>query len=235
MKKRLYEKLWIQILIVILVIVIIPLLINLSFKYSIGIEWLAAEWSAGDALGFYGSVLSFAGTIILAILALRINDRIPLKINIKTYKFQWCLMEPDMTGGYSTSKKDLLNSNCFNFQIDFGAYNPTSNNKILHEVQVEFYHKKRLLGTFTVNDKTKSTRKDLTMPSTTHEFSAQNIPSKTHLVFSLTNQSGDFKAIRDASSIFLTYFDETDKKRSVLITEFNDIEEINEFDDNFPI
>lgn len=57
-------------LIIIITIIIIPLVINILFKYDFNIWWLESEWSAGDALNFYGSFLSFSGTIILGAISI---------------------------------------------------------------------------------------------------------------------------------------------------------------------
>ena len=51
----------------------IPFVINILFKFDANIDVLQAEWSAGDALGYYGAVLSFLGTVILGVLALYQN------------------------------------------------------------------------------------------------------------------------------------------------------------------
>ena len=51
------------------VIFIIPLLINICFKVDFNIPFLQSEWTAGDALNFYGSILSFTGTIVLGIIS----------------------------------------------------------------------------------------------------------------------------------------------------------------------
>ena len=34
------------------------IIINLLFKMSFGISWLEAEWTAGDALTFFGTILA---------------------------------------------------------------------------------------------------------------------------------------------------------------------------------
>lgn len=49
----------------ILLLILIPLTINILFKYDFNIWWLESEWTAGEALSFYGGLLSFMGTIIL--------------------------------------------------------------------------------------------------------------------------------------------------------------------------
>ena len=51
----------------------VPFAINLLFKADTNINVFQAEWSAGDALGYYGAVLSFLGTVILGALALYQN------------------------------------------------------------------------------------------------------------------------------------------------------------------
>lgn len=51
----------------------IPLIIHVLFKIHAGIPFLEAEWSAGEILGYYGSILSFIGTVVLGVLALYQN------------------------------------------------------------------------------------------------------------------------------------------------------------------
>ena len=51
----------------------VPLIINILFKTYSSIEIFQAEWSAGEALGYYGAVLSFIGTVVLGALALYQN------------------------------------------------------------------------------------------------------------------------------------------------------------------
>ena len=53
-----------------LIVALIRLVINIAFKFDFKIWWLESEWSAGDALSFYGTVLSFIGTISLGIVTI---------------------------------------------------------------------------------------------------------------------------------------------------------------------
>ena len=62
----------------------IPFIINLLFKINSNICFLQAEWSAGDALGYYGAVLSFLGTVVLGALALYQNHIIKLDSDNKS-------------------------------------------------------------------------------------------------------------------------------------------------------
>ncbi len=43
---------------------IVPLLINVLFKYDFGIEYIRAEWTAGDALSFYGAIVASLSTVL---------------------------------------------------------------------------------------------------------------------------------------------------------------------------
>jgi len=59
-----------------LICFIIPLLvIHCLFKWYSGIEFLVAEWTAGELLGYVGTILSFVGTVILGILALQASQK----------------------------------------------------------------------------------------------------------------------------------------------------------------
>ena len=62
--------------IVLIALIGVPFVINLLFKADTNINVFQAEWSAGDALGYYGAVLSFLGTVILGALALYQNHMI---------------------------------------------------------------------------------------------------------------------------------------------------------------
>lgn len=78
-------KLFIIICLVVIVMLIgIPFIINLLFKFNFNISIFEAEWSAGDALGYYGAVLSFLGTVVLGALALYQNHMIKEEAEKKT-------------------------------------------------------------------------------------------------------------------------------------------------------
>ncbi len=63
-KKPWYKKWWVYATVIIITVIIIPLLINIAFKVSSGYDLLIAEWGAGDALSFYGTVLGSIVTVI---------------------------------------------------------------------------------------------------------------------------------------------------------------------------
>lgn len=56
----------------------IPLLINWLYKQSALAPFFVAEWEAADALSYYGSVLTFLGTVTLSALSLWQNYQIKL-------------------------------------------------------------------------------------------------------------------------------------------------------------
>lgn len=61
-----------------------PLLVHYLFKLKTSNIFWVAEWSAGEFLSYYGSVLSFGSTIILSGLALWQNDMIRKESNKHT-------------------------------------------------------------------------------------------------------------------------------------------------------
>lgn len=64
MKSYLFKYKWKIIGSIIIFWVLIPLIINLAFKIDAVTSIFAAEWSAGDVLSFYGSIIAAVVTII---------------------------------------------------------------------------------------------------------------------------------------------------------------------------
>lgn len=67
------------IIMLVFLIVFIPFLINVLFKIDFKCNLFVAEWTAGECLNYYGTVLSFVGTIVLSILALWQNYTIKIQ------------------------------------------------------------------------------------------------------------------------------------------------------------
>ena len=61
----------------------VPFLINLLYKVDATVDIFAAEWSAGEALSYYGAILSFIGTVVLGALALYQNHIIKVETDKK--------------------------------------------------------------------------------------------------------------------------------------------------------
>lgn len=51
------------------------IIVHLLFKWYSGIDFLVAEWGAGDLLGYIGTALTFIGTIVLSIFALLASNK----------------------------------------------------------------------------------------------------------------------------------------------------------------
>lgn len=85
-----YKKLIIIVSILVLLIPII--LVHLLFKWSSGIDFFVAEWSAGEVLEYISTVLTFIGTIILSFLALntsiKANDLSKKVIEIEQERYK---------------------------------------------------------------------------------------------------------------------------------------------------
>lgn len=75
--KNFFKRYKIRIIVITLLLFIIPIVaVHLLFKWYWGIEFLVAEWSAGDILNFIGAFLSFVGTVLLGALALWQNQKL---------------------------------------------------------------------------------------------------------------------------------------------------------------
>ena len=59
-----------------MLIIILPIvIIHILFKWKSNCYWIEAEWNAGDALGYFGDVLSFVGTVVLGYIAVKQTER----------------------------------------------------------------------------------------------------------------------------------------------------------------
>ena len=68
---------------ILLLLIGVPFIINILFKINAAADIFVAEWSAGDALGYYGAILSFIGTVVLGALALYQNHIIKTEADKK--------------------------------------------------------------------------------------------------------------------------------------------------------
>lgn len=66
-KKPWYKKWWVYTLAFIVAFIILPFFINLAFKSTSSLDFLVAQWNAGDALTFYGTVVGAFVTVIALI------------------------------------------------------------------------------------------------------------------------------------------------------------------------
>ena len=63
------------IFLVILVFIVPMLIVHVLFKWDCKNPFFVPKWTAGDALGYVGTILSFIGTISLGILALQASNK----------------------------------------------------------------------------------------------------------------------------------------------------------------
>lgn len=62
----------------------IPFIIHVLFKLHSNIDFFVAEWTAGELLSYYGSILAFLGTVILGALSLYQNQIIKQESDKRT-------------------------------------------------------------------------------------------------------------------------------------------------------
>lgn len=84
------------VILLILGIVGIPIVIHILFKINFNIDWIQAEWTAGESLLYYGSVLSFIGTFILSTLALWQNHMIKVENDKHTHYLEQLEMKKNI-------------------------------------------------------------------------------------------------------------------------------------------
>lgn len=109
-----------KILIVIASIFIIagvPLLIHVLFKINTANSFWVAEWEAGDVLGYYGSILSFIGTVVLGILALYQNHIIKMEADKRTKLLEEKEYESNMPKFVANPNGSNSNTSNLNFTI----------------------------------------------------------------------------------------------------------------------
>lgn len=126
-----HKALFIIICVLILIALIgIPFAINLLFKVDTKINMFHAEWSAGDALGYYGSVLSFLGTVILGALALYQNHIIKEEADKKS-----ALLE-EKEHIENMPKFSMHFRSCFGFAVKLGFAIKNYSKNISYDIKV---------------------------------------------------------------------------------------------------
>lgn len=121
-----------KVLIIILVFVAvvgIPLLIHWLFKIYPSNPFWIAEWTAGELLGYYGSVLAFIGTIILGALALYQNNALQIESNKRAKLLEQRELEEKMPRFFAESK--LSNGHCTNLRFEIKNTSENIANEII--------------------------------------------------------------------------------------------------------
>ena len=73
-------------ILIIVVVIIIPFLINIIFKIDLGVEIFQSEWAAGEALTFYGAIISGGVTFLGVLLTIRYENEKRKKDDSIRYK-----------------------------------------------------------------------------------------------------------------------------------------------------
>lgn len=211
------KKHWWVLCITIAVLIAVPFIINAA--YLIGSDKPNTAFSASDLLSFYGSILSVAATVLLSIIALRLNNRVPLKINIKNPSLRGAKEAENNDGSTMFMETNYADCTKFIFNMEFGAYNPTSDNKIFHEPRIAFYVKNTIIAEFTMQDD--DTYHLRAGSGSCETLTMKNIPPKTRTDYRITCYGSKAELTNEFDSLFFTYLDERDRKQKVLIAAFD--------------
>ena len=129
----------------IIIILGIPFFIHCIFKLDSGMNFFKAEWSAGDALEYYGNILSFIGTVVLGVLALYQNKIIKDETDKRTVLLEEKEREANMPRFFAKSRGCYGGCSRLKFDINNYSDNPANNIelfdiKILDIYNNEFWH-----------------------------------------------------------------------------------------------
>lgn len=165
------------------------------------------------------SIISIIGTLAGTVLGWGLNT-FSQKGKLYTYINNWGeLFEmPDGYGGLklSTSRTDAKHYRC---HFDLDIYNSSTNPKIMRSVKIGFYNSGTALLSGTPLDK--DSRRSSGAVNKYDEIEAINIQGKSvkvvHLIYELSNYENCFDLLYDSNKVFLTYVNEKNKVKKILI------------------
>lgn len=130
------------------IVFLIPLLINVLFKYDFEIPLLQSEWTAGDALNFYGSILTFLGTIVLGAISVwqtkkanSMSEKILRNSLIESVTIPQLQQKIDIDLEENKDSKITMSTH---HKMDYGAIivvEPYKNPKTLNQYLLDIYFK----------------------------------------------------------------------------------------------
>jgi len=68
--KNIFKKWWFWAIVALCLLILVPLTINFLFRNHFGVEWFVAEWTAGEALSYVGTILGAGATICAVVLTI---------------------------------------------------------------------------------------------------------------------------------------------------------------------
>lgn len=113
----------------------IPFIIHILFKLRSNIDFFVAEWSAGELLSYYGSILAFLGTVILGALSLYQNQIIKRESDKRTELLEQRERESNMPRFRLNHMISQGNNSKLKFSIENISPN-VANNIMLGPIQV---------------------------------------------------------------------------------------------------
>lgn len=115
---------------VIIGLFIIPIIVvHLLFKWKSNIEFIQAEWEAGDILAYIGGFYAFLGTVIFSMLTLWQNDVIDKKnddYNNKLLEIETTLNIPHFDIPYTSGSGQGCNGNYTNYKFKLRNISPNT-------------------------------------------------------------------------------------------------------------
>lgn len=113
--------------IIFLIIFGIPFIIHVLFKLHSNIDFFVAEWTAGELLSYYGSILAFLGTVILGALSLYQNQIIKQESDKRTELLEQRERESNMPKFRFNFRCSQRDNSRLNFNIENISPNVANN------------------------------------------------------------------------------------------------------------
>jgi hypothetical protein len=158
------------------------------------------------------------GTILGSITTLIVSDLLRKKGKLKTYLIEWQgKYETFRDVGCSRLGKEDSDFYDYSFSYTLQVYNKSDTPKIMRNFKVKFYKEKREMFSFIPNDE--ATRKFSSHAYYVDRMEVINIKPKEIQVL---KQSGyinyeELNSIEESSKVELIYYDEKDKKRTIML------------------
>lgn len=147
----------------------IPFIIHVLFKLHSNIDFFVAEWTAGELLSYYGSILAFLGTVILGALSLYQNQIIKQESDKRTTLLEQRERESNMPRFRINHVLSHGNSSGMKFNIENISTN-IANNILIGPVKIVNKSKETIWSQHSV------VHVDTIPPNQKHDISLTNPP-----------------------------------------------------------
>ena len=175
------------------------------------------EWIIKNIDITFTTIISAIVGAVFTLLLTNISKSGRLKIYIRNWESHLTSNVSDGYGGY-IEKDDVLNGNCFNYQLIIDVHNTSGKPKIMRDIKVAFYNKEKTAIELEPNNADKTQKSS--QFSKYAKIGAVNIPEKSIITLSLSGSccNSTIVKIKESTRIVLKYKNERGKTKKVTIS-----------------